>query len=70
MNIDLNKSKVVIQGFGNVGSYAAKFLDEYGCKIIAVSDVSGGIYDPNGLDINKIRNDIENSKCLLFSLNS
>ena len=53
-NIDLNKSEVVIQGFGNVGSYAAKFLDEYGCKIIAVSDVSGGLYDPNGLDINNL----------------
>ena len=49
--VDLQKSKVVIQGFGNVGSYAAKFLDEYGCKVIAVSDVSGGIFDPDGLDI-------------------
>ena len=36
---------------GNVGSYAAKFLHEYGCKIIAVSDVTGGLYDPDGLDI-------------------
>lgn len=52
--INLKKSKVVIQGFGNVGSYAAKFLNEYGCKIIAVSDVSGGLYDPNGLNINEL----------------
>ncbi len=50
-NISLKNAKVVIQGFGNVGSYAAKFLYEYGCKIIAVSDVTGGIYDPEGLDI-------------------
>jgi len=50
-NIELNNAKVVIQGFGNVGSYAAKFLHEYGCKIIAVSDVTGGLYDPDGLDI-------------------
>ena len=49
--VELNNSKVVIQGFGNVGSYAAKFLHEYGCKIIAVSDVSGGLFDPAGLDI-------------------
>ena len=49
--IDLKDSKIVIQGFGNVGSYAAKFLDEYGCKVIAVSDVTGGLYDANGLDI-------------------
>ncbi len=49
--IDLKNCKVVIQGFGNVGSFAAKFLDEYGCKIIAVSDVTGGLYDSDGLDI-------------------
>ena len=49
--IDLKNCKVVIQGFGNVGSYAAKFLYEYGCKIIAVSDVTGGLFDPDGLDI-------------------
>ena len=49
--IDLRDSKIVIQGFGNVGSYAAKFLHEYGCKVIAVSDVTGGLYDADGLDI-------------------
>ena len=53
-NIDLKNSKVVIQGFGNVCSYAAKFLHEYGCKIIAVSDVTGGLYDPDGLDIDSL----------------
>ena len=53
-NIDLDKAEVVIQGFGNVGSYAAKFLGEYGCKIIAVSDVSGGLYDPDGLDVKSL----------------
>tara|TARA_B100000941_G_scaffold118139_1_gene82894 strand:- start:47 stop:1279 length:1233 start_codon:yes stop_codon:yes gene_type:complete len=53
-NIDLKNAKVVIQGFGNVGSYAAKFLYEYGCKIIAVSDVSGGLHDPDGLDIDSL----------------
>ncbi|MFL3006307.1 MAG: Glu/Leu/Phe/Val family dehydrogenase [Candidatus Neomarinimicrobiota bacterium] len=53
-NIDLKNSKVVIQGFGNVGSYAAKFLHEYGCKIIAVSDITGGLYDPDGLDIDSL----------------
>ena len=50
-DIDLNKSTVVIQGFGNVGSFAAKFLDEYGCKIVGVSDVTGGIHEPDGLEI-------------------
>ena len=53
-SIDLKNAKVVIQGFGNVGSYAAKFLNEYGCKVIAVSDVTGGLYDPDGLDIKSL----------------
>lgn len=44
-------SSVAIQGFGNVGSYAAYYLHEAGCRVVAVSDVSGGRYDPNGLDI-------------------
>ena len=49
--IELKNAKVVIQGFGIVGSYASKFLHEYGCKIIGVSDVTGGLFDPDGLDI-------------------
>ena len=49
--IDLQGAQIVVQGFGNVGSYAAKFLHEYGCKIIAVSDVYGGLHDKDGLDI-------------------
>ena len=55
-NIDLEGAKVVVQGFGNVGSYAAKFLDEYGCKIIGVSDVSGGLYEPEGFDLDELFN--------------
>jgi len=42
---------VAIQGFGNVGSWAGHFLHELGFKIVAVSDVHGAVYDPNGLDI-------------------
>ena len=53
-NLDLNKSCVVIQGFGNVGSYTAKFLDEMGSKIIAVSDVNGGLYEPDGFDVTSL----------------
>ena len=51
LNMDLDGASVVIQGFGNVGSFAGKFLSEMGSKIIAVSDVNGGLYDPDGLDI-------------------
>ena len=53
-NIDLEGAKVVVQGFGNVGSYAAKFLHEYGCKIIGVSDISGGLYAPDGFDVGEL----------------
>lgn len=53
-NLDLSKSNVVIQGFGNVGSYTAKFLDEMGSKIIAVSDVNGGLYEPDGFDVTSL----------------
>jgi len=48
---DISKARVVVQGFGNVGSIAAKLLAELGCKIIAVSDVNGGFYNANGLNL-------------------
>lgn len=44
-------TRVVIQGFGNVGSHAAKFMCESEFTIVGISDVSGGYYDPDGLDI-------------------
>ncbi len=47
----LDETTVAIQGFGNVGSAAAAILHEMGCKVLAVSDVSGGWHDPRGLDI-------------------
>ena len=52
---DLEGTKVAIQGFGNVGQVAAELLQEKGCKIVAVSDVSGGLYNEEGLDIVKLR---------------
>jgi glutamate dehydrogenase len=50
--IDLKGARVVIQGFGNAGSYLAKFMHDAGAKVVGVSDVYGAIADPNGLDIN------------------
>ena len=47
----LSDTTVAVQGYGNVGSHAATILDHKGCKIIAVSDISGGLYNPRGLDI-------------------
>src|SRR5579859_3675515 len=50
----LADSTIAIQGFGNVGSNAAKLLHAAGARVVAVSDVSGAIYDPRGLDINRV----------------
>lgn len=49
--IRFSGSKIVVQGFGNVGSFAAKFSYERGARILAVSDVSGGIFNGDGLNI-------------------
>lgn len=54
LKIDLKGTTSVVQGFGNVGSNAAHFLDELGSSIVAVSDVSTGIYNPRGLSLTSI----------------
>ena len=54
LGLRLEGKTVAIQGFGNVGSYAARKLTDMGCKIVAVSDVTGGYYDKNGLDLNHV----------------
>jgi glutamate dehydrogenase (NAD(P)+) len=48
---DLSQTRVAVQGYGNVGSWAARILAGMGCKIVAVSDVSGGVHNPHGLDL-------------------
>jgi glutamate dehydrogenase (NAD(P)+) len=45
------ETRVAIQGFGNVGTHTAKFLSEAECRVVAVSDVSGGYYRPEGLEV-------------------
>ena len=57
---DLKNTSIVVQGMGNVGSNSAKYLFEHGAKIIAVSDVTSGIYNETGLDINKITEFLKN----------
>src|SRR5258705_3860060 len=49
--MDAAKTRVVVQGSGNVGGIAAELLYEAGYKIVAISDIHGGIYNPNGIDI-------------------
>lgn len=50
LGMNLNGATTVVQGFGNVGSVSAVMLHDLGCKIIAVSDVNGGIYNKDGID--------------------
>ena len=54
VGLGLEQARVVVQGYGNVGSHVARFLSEQGAKIVAVSDVTGGVYDPAGLDLARI----------------
>jgi glutamate dehydrogenase (NAD(P)+) len=51
LNIDPQQATVAIQGFGNVGSHSARLLAGQGTKVVAVSDVSGGIYNAAGLNV-------------------
>ncbi|MDX9730541.1 MAG: Glu/Leu/Phe/Val dehydrogenase [Bdellovibrionales bacterium] len=51
LGMKLDGATMVVQGFGNVGSHAAMFAHQRGAKILAVSDVSGGLHNANGIDI-------------------
>ena len=65
---DLSDTTVVIEGFGNVGSHAARILYEEGAKVIAISDRFGGLYNPKGLDIPAIFTERKREKSPLPSL--
>jgi len=54
LRLDPKKASVAVQGFGNVGAHAARIMDEVGARVVAVSDVSGGLYNKHGLDIPKL----------------
>lgn len=56
LEMNLNNCKIVIQGFGNAGMNFAKLIldSKYEAKIVAISDSSGGIYNPDGLDIDEL----------------
>jgi glutamate dehydrogenase (NAD(P)+) len=54
LNLELSNATIVVQGFGNVGGTFAQILFEKGATVLAVSDISGGLYSKDGLDINKL----------------
>ncbi len=51
--MNLGDQKVVIQGFGNVGTWAADELMKHGATVVGISDIKGGIYNPKGIDVAK-----------------
>ncbi len=54
LGIELDKARVAIQGFGNAGSIAAQLITAEKATVVAVSDSTGGIHNPNGLEINRV----------------
>lgn len=54
LGLDIHEVTVAIEGFGNVGTFTAKYLAQKGAKIVAVSDSKGTIYNPEGIDVEKL----------------
>ena len=54
LGLDLKTARVAVQGFGNAGSIAARLIAEEGSTVVAVSDSTGGIHNPKGLDIARV----------------
>ena len=66
LDIDLSKARVAIQGFGNAGTFAATLgLQLFGCKVIAVTDSQGGVYNRNGLRYEDIHDHKESTGSVL-----
>ena len=65
LGLDMGKCTAVVQGFGNVGSVTAYSLARYGAKVIAVSDVRGGIHNKNGLDLWKLEKFVAENKTVM-----
>jgi len=54
LGVDIQRATVAVQGFGNVGSVSADLLAKIGAKVVAVTDWKGGVYNPKGLDVQKL----------------
>ena len=52
MGLPLSGSRVIVQGFGNVGAWVARILEQFGCKVVAIMDVDGALVNEDGIDVN------------------
>ena len=66
----LKGKTVIIQGFGNVGYYSAKFLQEEGALVVGIAEYEGGVYDANGLDIEELFKHRKHNKSILDFANA
>jgi glutamate dehydrogenase len=66
IGLPVEQATVAVQGYGNAGRIAATLLSAAGCKIVAVSDSKGGVYDPEGLDIARISELKDNSSIAAY----
>lgn len=64
IGLDIADAKVALQGFGNVGSYTAKYIAELGAKIVAVADHTTGLYNSNGFDIDALSEYVRTHKVI------
>ena len=64
LDMKVEGTRVVVQGFGNVGSISAQLMQEQGMKIIGVSDKEGGLYNPKGLDVNDLLQHVKEHRVL------
>ncbi|MFP3913959.1 MAG: Glu/Leu/Phe/Val family dehydrogenase [Actinomycetota bacterium] len=64
VGLTVENARVAVQGFGNVGRYAAVAGTEMGCRVVAVSDISGTIYDESGLDIAAVGKWVDQNRVL------
>ena len=64
LGMPIEGTRVVVQGFGNVGSIAAEMMERQGMKIVAVSDKSGGVYNPKGLKVKELQEHVTKHRFL------
>ena len=62
LDLDVIGQRVCVQGFGNVGMNVARFLHEEGCRIVGVTDMTGGIFNAEGIDIRKLASHADKNK--------